>query len=76
MVDLKELRKENYIDLVRKCATIISKSEKNLEIIDMTTFETIKAQIDEELMPQANVNDSVTYVELDEGPKVIEVRKR
>ncbi|MEE9525476.1 MAG: hypothetical protein V3V78_02610 [Candidatus Woesearchaeota archaeon] len=76
MVDLSELKNENFDDLVRKCATIISKTNKGLEIMDISTFETLKATIDEELFNQASVNDQVTYVQADDGIKVLEVRKR
>ncbi|MBW2995740.1 hypothetical protein KY332_00405 [Candidatus Woesearchaeota archaeon] len=65
---------EDYYDLVRKCATIISKKQNQIEMLDSTSFETLKATIDEAL--SANVNDQVTYVQTDDGIKVLEVRKR
>ena len=66
---------EDYLDLVRRCATIISKSKSHLEIIDSTTFETLKATVDETMFSEASVNDHVTYVQTDVGAKVLEVRK-
>ncbi|MBR9692110.1 hypothetical protein GOV06_04985 [Candidatus Woesearchaeota archaeon] len=71
-----DLKNEEYIDLVRKCATIISKPDRGLEIMDSITFKTIKAAVDESLFNEANINDQVTYVLSDDGAKVLEVRKR
>ena len=63
------------IDLPRNYATIISKSGDKLEIIDMSNFDTIIAEIDSELFKQANENDQVTYVSDGILAKVLEVRK-
>ena len=71
-----DLKNEEYLDLIRKCATIISKSGDHLEIMDITTFKTIKVNIDEALLNEAMVNDQVTYVESKDGCKVLEIRKQ
>ena len=71
-----DLKNQEYLDLVRKCATIIAKSKNELEIMDISSFKTIKATIDEALFSEANINDQVTYVEANDGIIVLEVRKR
>ena len=70
------LNNKEYADLVRKCATIVSKSKEKLEIMDITTFRTIKADIDKDLFNEAEINDHVTYIEASDGAKVLEIRKQ
>jgi translation initiation factor 5A len=62
-------------NLARKCATIISKRKNEIEIMDVTTFETFKADIDSELLEKAQEGDNVTYVHSEDSAKVLEVRK-
>ena len=56
-------------------ASIISKKDSQLEIIDAVTFDTINADISPELLEQASENDSVTYIQFEDTIRVIEVRK-
>ena len=72
-VALKETFQE--AEIIRKCATIITKAKKKLQIMDMVTFETIDAEIDEDLLQQATENDQVTYIRFGKTTKVLEVRK-
>ena len=62
-------------NLIRKCATIISKDKNKIEIMDVVTFETFKANIDPELLEKAQEGDNVTYVHSEDSAKVLEVRK-
>lgn len=62
-------------NLTRKCATIISKDKNQIEIMDVVTFETFKANIDPELLKKAQEGDNVTYVHSEDSAKVLEVRK-
>ncbi len=62
-------------NLTRKCATIISKDKNKIEIMDVVTFETFKANIDPELLEKAQEGDNVTYVHSEDSAKVLEVRK-
>ena len=72
-----KLNKSGYDEeLTRKCASIISKKENKLEIIDSVSFISYKAEIDPELLKQANENDQVTYVQDGDSVKVLEIRKR
>lgn len=62
-------------DIIRKCATIISKSEDKLQIMDTVSFETIDADIDKDLLEKANENDQVTYIQFENIAKILEIRK-
>ena len=63
-------------DIIRKCATIISKAKDKLKIMDAVTFETIDADANKELFEQATENDQVTYIQFDKSTKVLEIRKQ
>ncbi|MBW2978092.1 hypothetical protein KY331_04570 [Candidatus Woesearchaeota archaeon] len=62
-------------DLARKCATVVSKKENKIEIMDMATFETLNAEISKELLDKAEQGDNITYISFGNAIKVIEVRK-
>lgn len=63
-------------DIIRKCATVISKTDDKIQIMDAVTFETIDADIDNELFEQATENDQVTYIHFGNTSKILEIRKR
>ena len=63
-------------ELIRRCATVLSKKKDKLEIMDLTSFESFKAVIDEELLEQAELNDQVTYVKSGDYVKILEIRKQ
>ena len=62
-------------NLTRKCATIVSKNKEEIEIMDVTTFETFKADINPELLEKAQEGYNVTYVHSEDSAKILEVRK-
>lgn len=62
-------------DIIRKCATVVSKSEGKLQIMDVVNFDTFDANISEELLEQAAEGDQVTYIQFENAVKVLEVRK-
>jgi len=62
-------------EISRKCASIISKSDDRLEIIDSVSFETINAVVSEKLLEKVNENDQVTYIKFGNSAKVIEINK-
>jgi translation elongation factor P/translation initiation factor 5A len=63
-------------DVKRKCATILSKTEDKLEIMDMINFDTFKVSPRPEVFNQASENDQVTYIQFEDKTKVLEVRKQ
>ncbi len=62
-------------DIIRKCATVVSKSKGKLQIMDVVNFETFDADISDELMEQAAEGNQVTYIQFENATKVLEVRK-
>jgi translation elongation factor P/translation initiation factor 5A len=62
-------------NLTRKCGTIISKKKNKIEIMDSTTFETFKADINPELLEKAQEGDNITYIHSDTSTRILEVRK-
>lgn len=75
-----ELKQSGYHqmdeELIRKVASIISKKGDKLEIIDATSFKTYDADIDSDLLAQADENDQVTYTYDGKIARVVEVRKK
>lgn len=64
------------VDIIRKCATIISKKDDTLEIMDVVNFDTFDANISKELLEQAAQGNQVTYIQFENITKVLEVRKQ
>ena len=62
-------------DIIRKCATVISKTKEKIQIMDLVNFETFDAEIGDELMETAAEGDQVTYIQFENATKVLEVRK-
>ncbi|MBW2966431.1 hypothetical protein KY342_04985 [Candidatus Woesearchaeota archaeon] len=62
-------------DIIRKCATVISKQKDKIQIMDTVNFETLDANIDSNLSEQAIEGDNVTYIQHGNSIKVIEIRK-
>ena len=62
-------------DITRKCATIISKLQNKIQIMDAVNFETFDADISPNLIEQAVEGDNVTYIQFGNNVKVLEVRK-
>jgi translation initiation factor 5A len=62
-------------NLTRKCGTIVSKKDNEIEIMDIQTFETFKANISPELLKRAQEGDNVTFVHSNRSTKILEVRK-
>jgi translation initiation factor 5A len=62
-------------NLTRKCGTIVSKKGSEIEIMDIETFETFKADINQNLLDKAKEGDNVTFVHSENATKILEVRK-
>jgi len=62
-------------DVIRKCAQIVSKKKRGIEIMDCSNFETIKAKIDDSLFDEADIGDQVTYIRFNDSAKILEIRK-
>ncbi len=74
---MDNLKKSGYSEeSIRKVASIISKKADKLEIIDVISFKTFEADIEQDLLDQADENDQVTYVLSGKSVRVIEIRKQ
>lgn len=62
-------------DVIRKCAQIVSKKDKGIEIMDCNNFKTFTARIDDSLLSNAEEGDQVTYIRFNDSVKILEVRK-
>lgn len=62
------------VEIIRKRGQIISKSGKNIQIMDLVSYETFNAEIDESLLNQINEGDEVSFTEF--SGKVVILEKR
>jgi translation elongation factor P/translation initiation factor 5A len=62
-------------EMARRCATVISKNKDMIEIMDVTTFKTFKADISKEDSAKVQEGDNVTYVSFGGKSRILEVRK-
>jgi translation elongation factor P/translation initiation factor 5A len=65
-------RVEN-IEIIRKHAQVISKTDTKVQILDLKTYETLDANA-YELFDKLKVGDEVTYVEFNNIARIIEIR--
>ncbi|MBN2368583.1 hypothetical protein JXC34_06185 [Candidatus Woesearchaeota archaeon] len=63
------------LDLQKKKASVISKSENNLQIMDAVSYETLDAEADRDIMDSLEEGDEVVYIEY-KGIKVIGMKKK
>ena len=62
------------VEIIRKLAQLISKEGERAQIMDMRSFETLEAEIDQKLKDEISEGDNVTYVEFNGVARVIEKR--
>ena len=63
------------LDIIRKTAQVISKSENSLQIMDTHTYETLDGEADKELLDQLEEGNEVTFIDINGQIKVLEKRK-
>ena len=63
--------KEAEID--RKCASILSKKQDKIEIMDSSSFQTHQAEADPDLIDKLDEGDRVTYLKFNNKVKIIEI---
>ena len=74
-INLHHTDKVEIIDIIRKLGQIVSKSNKNLQIMDMVSYETIDANAPAEMINELNEGDKVTFIELSGNVEIIEKRE-
>ncbi len=62
------------LDIIRKSAQVISKLPDKVQIMDMHSYQTIDADVDEELLNELNEGDEVTFIEVEGNARVLEKR--
>ncbi len=73
-INLHHTDKVEIIDIIRKSAQVISKTPDKVQIMDSVSFETVDADIDEELLNELNEGDEVTFINLEGNFKILEKR--
>ena len=63
------------LDIIRKTAQVISKSENSFQIMDTHTYETLDGEADKELLDQLEEGNEVTFIDINGQIKVLEKRK-
>lgn len=62
------------LDIIRKKAQLIAKLDNKVQIMDPVSYETLDAEVEEDLFNKLNEGDEVTYINFNNRSKVIEKR--
>jgi len=62
------------LDIIRKEGQVISKLPDKVQVMDNVSFETVDADIDQDLLDELDEGDSVTFVNFENNAKVLEKR--
>ncbi len=62
------------VEIIRKAAQLLSKTEASAQIMDNVSYETKDAQAAKELLEQLQEGDVITYVEFNNTARVLEKR--
>ena len=73
-INLHHTDKVEILDIIRKAAQVLSKTQGKVQIMDNVSYETFDADIDEELHNNLNEGDEVTFIDLEGNIKVLEKR--
>ncbi len=61
-------------DIVKKTGQVISKLQNKVQIMDPVSYETLDAEVDEELVNNLNEGDEVIFIDYNGMIKVLEKR--
>ena len=73
-INLHHTDKVEILDIIRKAAQVLSKTQGKVQIMDNVSYETFDADIDEELHNNLNEGDEVTFIDLEGNIKILEKR--
>src|SRR3989344_871094 len=62
------------LDVMRKKAQVISKTDKIVQILDPVSYETLDAEAEDSIMAELNEGDDVTYIHFHNRTKILEKR--
>jgi translation elongation factor P/translation initiation factor 5A len=60
------------LDIMRKNASIISKTHDSIQIMDAVSYETVDVKCDPDVIKEMNEGDAVIYVEIDGNYEILE----
>ena len=64
--------KVDILDIIRKAAQVISKTDNSVQIMDTVSYETMDSELPEDI--EINEGDEVTFINLEGNVKIIEKR--
>ncbi len=73
-INLHHTDKVEIIDIIRKTAQVISKTNDKVQIMDNVSYETLDANAPEEIFNELNEGDNITFVDFDGNIEIIEKR--
>lgn len=74
IVNMSHSDKVETVEVIRKEGQVISKMPDKVQIMDNVSYETIDAEVDDELLNVLNEGDTVTFIEMEGKSKVMEKR--
>ena len=74
-VNFHHTDKVEIVDIVRKLGQVISKTNHRVQLMDMTTYETLDVNTPEGLFNEINEGDQVTFIDFKGKAEIIEKRE-
>ena len=62
------------VDILRKEGQVISKLPSKVQLMDSISYETVDADVDNELLQELNEGDTVTFISFEGNTRVLEKR--
>jgi translation initiation factor 5A len=63
--------KVEILDIMKKVATVISKSQKGIQIMDVVSYETFDAEGDKHLLDELKEGEEIIYIGMGGGARII-----
>ena len=62
------------LEIIKKLGQLISKTNDKIQIMDMNTYETLDAEVDEEMNEELTEGNQVTFIEFNGRIRILEKR--
>lgn len=63
------------VEIIRKEGQVIAKLPDKVQVMDSVSYETVDADVDNELLGELNEGDTVTFINFEGNAKIIEKRQ-
>ena len=73
-INMHHTDKVEILDIIRKAAQVLSKTQDKVQIMDNVSYETFDANTNEEIFNELNEGDEVTFIDLEGNIKILEKR--